>query len=427
MAEFDIRVTVVKRADRRFLTMRYEDPVTGEPVTRMPDPEEPVCALAFKLVADPNEDLLFARVYSGRVRPGTKLFNPRVRRMERIARVLRMHADNRIALDEAGPGEIIALTGCKMSVTGDTLCDHDEAIVLEPPTFPEPVITQVVEPKATGDRDKLRAALDRLAFEDPSFHVTEDDETGQSLIAGMGELHLEVKEHRLAEEFHLEVKIGQPRVAYREAPVSIGRGTARVDRVLGGTKVFGAVELEVRPLAAEDGSLPSSPPVSWAEVCPVPDKLRPAIEEALMLEAQVGPLFGYVLTRAAVHVVGGESHPDRDSELGFRQAASLALRQALADAQIVLLEPVMAFEIEAPAEFMSGIIGELNSKKADIADLTVDGGMRRVAGRVPLFRMFGYASTLRSLSQGRASFALTPAGFRRVDEAELEPRGLVWR
>jgi elongation factor G len=401
------------------------NPKTHGPESRPPDPEGPLCALAFKLEADPNEDLLFARIYSGCIRPGMKVFNPRVRRMERIARVLRMHADARTAVPEAGPGEIVALTGCKLSVTGDTLCEHDEAIVLEPLTFPDPVITQVVEPKATGDRDRLRAALERLVFEDPSLHVTEDEETGQWLIAGMGELHLEIKEHRLAEEFRLDVKIGQPRVAYREAPIGPGRGSARVDRVLGGTKVFGAVDVEVRPL--DPTSAPAATPITWAEDCAVPEKLRPAVAEALALESQVGPRFGYPLTELAVHVSGGESHPDRDSEVGFTQAATLALRQALAEAEIALLEPVMAFEIEAPAEFMSGIIGELNAKKADIADLTVDGSVRRVEGTVPLFRMFGYASTLRSLSQGRASFSLTPAGFRRVEEGELEARGLVWR
>jgi elongation factor G len=401
--------------------VRGFDPSTQAPVERAPDPAGPVCALAFKWVADPNEDLLYARVYAGRVRPGDKLFNPRVRRMERIARVLRMHANTRHALAEAGPGEIVALTGCKLTATGDTLCEHDAPIVLERLAFPDPVISQVVEPRSSADRDRLRQALERLSFEDPSFHVREDEETGQWLVQGMGELHLEIKEHRLQREFGLEVKIGAPRVAYREAPLGSGRGAGRVDRVLGGTRIFGAVEVEVR--SRPDGS---PQPIHWSEECPIPDRLRPAVESALEVESRVGPRFGFPLTALEVEVVGGETHPERDSEIGFTQAASAALREAVSKAGVALLEPVMAFEIEAPAEYMSGILGELNSKHADIREVSADGTSRRVAGSVPLFHMFGYATTLRSLSQGRASFSLAPAGFRPVPEGELGARGLVW-
>jgi len=404
-----------------------QNPETGETITRSPDAAGPVCALAFKLLADPNEDLTFVRIYSGSIKPGQKLFNPRVKRMERVARVLQMHADTRIALDEAGPGEIVALTGLKLTVTGDTLTEHDEPVVLESLEFPETVITRVVEPRATGDRDKLRVALDRLAFEDPSFRVREDQETGQWLIAGMGELHLEIKEHRLADDFHLEVRVGRPRVAYREAPVSSGHGSATVDRVLGGTRIFGSVELEVHPRQTGDDPAAVAAEVVWAAGCLVPEKFRAEVEEALTLEAQMGPRFGFPMSGVRVVVIGGESHPDRDSELGFSQAASMALRQAFQGASIALLEPVMFFSIEAPGDFISGIIAELNSKKATIADITVDGILRRVEGQVPLFHMFGYASALRSLSQGRASFSLSPAGFRSVPEDELEGRGLVWK
>ncbi len=397
------------------------DPNTHAPFRRACDPEGPFSALAFKWAADPNEDLLYVRIYSGRVRPGDKLFNPRVKRMERVARVLRMHANTRNALTEAGPGEIVALTGCKFTTTGDTLCDHDAPIVLERLVFPDPVVSQVVEPRNSSDRDRLRSSLERLAFEDPSFHVREDEETGQWLVQGMGELHLEVKQHRLQREFGLEVQIGEPRVAYREAPIGEGRGMARVDRVLGGTKVFGAVEVEVR--SAPEGPISE---IRWREGCPIPPRFRPGVAEALSIEARVGPRFGFPLTSLEIEVVGGESHPDRDSEIGFAQAASAALRTAVSEAGVALLEPVMSFEIEAPAEFMSGIIGELNSKHADIQEVSADGALRRVSGTVPLFHMFGHATTLRSLSQGRASFSLSPAGFRRVTEGELESRGLVW-
>jgi elongation factor G len=399
---------------------------TGEELTRAPEPAGPFAALAFKLVADPNEDLLFARVYSGTVRPGQKVFNPRVRRMERIARVLRMHADQRHALPAAGPVEIVALTGCKFSVTGDTLCEHDQPILLEPPSFPEPVITRVVEPRSNADRERLRIALERLSFEDPTFHQREDEETGQWLISGMGELHLEIKEHRLQQDFRLEIQVGQPRVAYREAVVSASRGDGRIDRVIGGQRIFGALALELQPPEAADGAAGRGSRIDWREGCLVPEKFRKAIEESLRLESEVGPRFGFPLSGLTIEVVGGETRPEIDAEPGFVQAASQALRAALAGAEVALLEPVMAFEIGSPAEFMSGIVGDLNAKKAEITDLTADGDWRRVEGRVPLFHVFGYATTLRSLSRGRASFSLFPAGFARVPEEELLARGLTW-
>ncbi|MEW6072441.1 MAG: elongation factor G [Planctomycetota bacterium] len=398
---------------------------TGAPLVRPPDPAGPRCLLAFKLVADPSEDLLFARIYSGTITPASRLYNPRVRRMERVARVLRMHADLRTPLPAAGPGEIVALTGCKFTVTGDTLCEHEEPLHLERPLFPDPVITQVVEPAASGDRDRLRLALERLSFEDPTFHVTEDEETGQWLIAGMGELHLEIKEHRLRDDFHLAVHVGRPRVAYREAPLGPGEGSGRVDRTLGGTRIFGAVSLRVQPLATSSPGPPAAL-VRWDPACPVPERFRAAVAEALVLEAQAGPIFGFPLSGLAIVVTGGETSPERDAEMAFVQAASQALRAALQAAKIALLEPLMAFEITAPAEFMGGILGELNARRADIADLTAGEGTRKVVGLVPLFPMFGYASTLRSLSQGRATFSLTPAGFRSVAPEDLAARGLTW-
>ncbi len=400
---------------------------TGAPLLRPPDPHGPACALGFKLVADANEDLLFVRVYSGCLRPGMKLYNPRVKRMERIARVLRMHAEQKTALAQALPGEIVALTGCKLSVTGDTLCEHEEPILLERPIFPEPVLTRVIEPRSSADRDKLCAALERLAFEDPTFTVRLDEETGQWLVAGMGELHLEIKEHRLAQDFHLAVSAGQPRVAYREALLGPARGAGRVDRVLGGVHVFGALELELGPAAARPGQESGQGArVEWDEGCPVPLAFRAAVGEALRLEADVGPRFGFPLGGVHVRLTGGESRPELDSEPGFVQAASQALRAALNAAEVAVLEPLMDFEIGAPPEAMSAILADLNAKKAEIRELSADGEWRTVTGCVPLFHVFGYATTLRSLSQGRASFALTPAGFRRVPEGELGARGLAW-
>jgi len=406
------------------------DPATDEKVARPPDEDGPLCALAFKLVADVHEDLTFARIYSGVMETGKKVWNPRVRRMERLSRILRMHADHREAIDRALPGDIVALTGCKLTATGDTLCDRDGEVVLEALTFPEPVITMVVEPASSADRDKLRAALERLSFEDPSFTVREDEETGQWLIAGMGELHLEIKQHRLEREYRLKVKVGKPRVAYREAALSGGEGSGRVDRPLGGKAAFGAVDVELLSTAggamAEEAS--SAPPtLTWDPGCKIPDELRAAVAETLLSGAEVGPRFGFPLVGARLVVKGGESRPETDSEIAFRQAAVQALREAMQAAKVALLEPVMRFEVDAPDEFMSGIIADLNANQADITDVRQDGAIRTVAGTVPLIRMFGYTTTLRSLSQGRASLTMETAGFRPVPEAELEARGLVWR
>jgi len=383
--------------------------------------DAPTCALAFKQAADAHEDLTFVRVYSGTLLPGARLLNPRTERVERVARVLQMHADERLALERAGPGAIVALTGLKEVATGDTLCEREQAVALEGLEFPEPVMTVVVEPVATSDRDRLRAALFRLAAEDPTLHVREDEETGQWLLAGMGELHLEVARHRLDQAFRVEVKVGTPRVAYRESVKGTGRGHGRVERVLAGKEVFGELEVELLP-ADELGA----PAVEWEPSVAVPAAFRPAATEALRLGAMVGPRFGFPLVGARIRVVGGGSVPSKDSEQGFTQAAAQALRQAMADAEIELQEPVMAFEIEAPAEFMSGIIADLNGRRADIADVRVDADLRKVVGVVPLAQMFGYSTTVRSLSQGRAGVAMSPAGFRPVPASELEARGLVW-
>ncbi|MEQ1890930.1 MAG: elongation factor G [Planctomycetota bacterium] len=398
---------------------------SGATVELHPQPAAPPCALAFKLVADASEDLLFVRVYAGTLEPGMKLFNPRTRRMERVARILRMHADQKTALERALPGEIVALTGAKSTVTGDTLCTHDLPLLLERPIFPEPVLTRVVEPTSLAERDKLRAALERLVFEDPTFRMREDEETGQWLIAGMGELHLEIKEHRLRDDFNVAVRVGQPRVAYREALLTRARGSACIDRVLGGTHLFAGLTLELTPPGDEAGA-PGRVTVAWQEGAQVPAAVRPAVVEALTLGAQVGPRFGFPLAGLAVAVVAAEVRTELVSEAAFAQAAGQALRAALAEAQVALLEPLMEFEIGAPADAMSAVIGDLNARSAEVRDLTVEGDWRVVVGSVPLFRVFGYASVVRSLSQGRASFGLSPAGFRRVPEGELAARGLVW-
>jgi len=401
--------------------VKGRDPEIGDSIERACSVDVPFAALAFKLQALPHGDLTFARIYSGSIEPGASVWNPRTRKFERVARILRMHAQAGEAVARASAGEIVALTGLKSTATGDTLCAKDAPIVLERLEVPEPVLSLVIEPTSSGDRDKLRAALQRLEHEDPTFHLREDPETGQWLVSGMGELHLEVARHRLASEFRVQAKTGAPRVAYREALLSSARGAARVERQIGGKDVFGAVELALEV----DESLDRAR-ITWAEGCAVPRPFQRAIADSLALEAQTGPRFGHPLVHVAIQIVGGDSDPRRDTEMAFVQAASQALRQALQEARVGLFEPLMAFEIQCPADFSSGIIADLNSRKASVEDVQSDGPYRTVLGTVPLSRMFGYSTAVRSLSQGRASFSMTPAGLRPIPEDELAARGLVW-
>ncbi len=397
------------------------DPENGERLIRGPRDNDPLAALCFKLQAQAHGELCFVRIYSGRIRPGDSLWNPRVRRFEKVARVMRMHANAGEALAEAGAGDIVALTGCKSSATGDTLCTRDAPIVLERLEFPEPVIALVIEPAQSGDRDKLRAALARLEHEDPTFHVKEDGETGQWIISGMGELHLEVAQHRLQTDFHVQARVGTPRVAYREAPTQTARGRGEVERTLGGKEIYGCVEIELRPTGE---SHPAA--LEWAPEVAIPETYRRAIAETLRLDAQVGPRFGYPLARIALRVVGGRSDPRKDAEMAFTQAANQALREALEASAVQLLEPLMAFEIQTPAEFSSGIIADLNARRATLTDVGSEGAIRTLYGTVALSKMFGYSTAVRSLSQGRAGFSMSPAGHREVPEEELAARGLVW-
>ncbi len=405
--------------------VRGREPRSGALVERATDPAAPLCALAFKVHAEAHGDLHFVRVYSGILKPGAHLSNPRTGRHERPGRLLRIHADQRTQVESAGPGEIVAVTGLKHVTTGDTLCDEHAPIVLETLVAPEAVISMVLEPRSTLDRDKLRLALERLEREDPTFHQKEDESSGQWLVSGMGELHLEVMLHRLQREHHVEASMGRPRVNYRETP-RIGappaRGSGRVERALNGHNVFGAVELELS--AAAEGA--AGVQVEWAPGAQVPQALRAAVAQALSDSAQVGPRFGFPMVGARIVVTGGESRPKEDSEAGFVHAAAIALREASEAAEIDLLEPLMSFEIEGPSEFSSGILADLNARRAEVTGVESAGPLRIVRGTVALSAMFGYATAVRSLSQGRASFSMLPAGFRTVPEGELVARGLVW-
>ena len=401
------------------------DPRTRARVERGPEAAAPLVALAFKQQSDAHGELHFLRIYAGKLHAGAHVWNPRSRADERIGRLLRVHADAHTALEEAGPGDIVAVTGLHHTSTGDTLCEASAPIVLESLDVPEPVIAMVLEPRSTLDRDKLRVALGRLSREDPTFHQREDESSGQWLLEGMGELHLEVALHRLQREHGIEASMGRPRVTYREAPVAGAqptRGAGRVERLHAGHAVFGAVELELGP-AETPGEGPVS--VEWAPGVAVPAAFRAAVTEALLSSSQSGPRLGYPLVGARLRVVGGESRPGEDAESAFVQAALMALRAAAEALEIDLLEPRMAFEVETPAEFSSGILADLNSRRAEVESVESAGALRVVRGKVALARMFGYSTAVRSLSQGRASFSMLPAGFCPVPGSELQERGLA--
>ncbi len=396
------------------------DPAGGPDKLRPAEPQAPLSLLAFKIQADRHGDLTFARIYSGTLAAGAKVFNTRARKQERIGRIMRMHADSGEALEQAGPGEIVALMGLKFTGTGDTLCDRHDPVLLESLSFPEPVISMVVEPASAAERDKLRQALERLEHEDPSLRVREDDDTGQWLVEGMGELHLEVVQHRLLADFSVKPRLGKPSVAYREAVIRGGGGAARVERTLGGKDVFGDVALELLP-DREAGT----PGIIWDDDQAVPREMAPAVEEAIAMEVMGGPRFGFPLVHGQVRITGGASG-ERDDPVGFAQAATQALRAAMGKAEIAVLEPMMSFEIQAPEEFVSGIIADLNARGAALGEVHSQEGTGFVRGRVPLSRMFGYSTAVRSLSQGRASFSMEPAGFGPLTEQELVTRGLAW-
>jgi len=403
------------------------DPADGAQRERAPSSDAPLCALLFKLQADAHGELCFVRIYSGVLEAGQVVLNARTGKRERAGRLVRMHADARTPIESAEAGDIVAVLGLHDVSTGDTLCALDAPIALESTQFPEPVIAMVVEPRSTLDRDKLRSALMRLSREDPTFRQREDEATGQWAVSGMGELHLQVIVERLTSEFGVDAAMGTPRVAYREALAPGGAAVAKqvqIERVVGGKEIFGSAQLE---LSAAVGEAPSvEPQIVWDPSCATPAAFRPAVEQALRESATIGPRFGFPFVGARIRLFGGESRPRSDAEIAYVQAAAAALRDASAEAEIELLEPVMQIEVQMPAEFASGVIADLNSRRAELESVEATGLLRRVRGLAPLHRMFGYSTAVRSLTQGRASFSMVPAGHRVVPEAELAARGLVW-
>lgn len=396
------------------------NPATGKEESRVADEAEPLAALVFKIVSDPYVGrLAYFRVYSGHLDSGTAVLNSTRDRKERIGRLLRMYANHREEVERIPAGDIGAILGLKRSFTGETLCDRRHPIVLESIKFPEPVISVAIEPRTQADQDKMADALDRLAEEDPTFQVRVDENTGQTLISGMGELHLEVLVDRMLREFKVSANVGKPQVAYRETITQPARAEGRFIRQTGGRGQYGHVWLEIEPLEKGKGFEFEDRTVGGV----IPKDFAPAVEQGVMEAMESGVLAGYPLVDLKVALVGGSYHDEDSSEMAFKIAGSMALRDGVQKAGPVLLEPVMSVEVVVPEEFTGDVIGNLNARGAQIESMELRAdGVQAVRAHVPLAEMFGYATDLRSMTQGRGIFTME---FDHYDEVSPEVAGRI--
>lgn len=391
------------------------NPETGAEETRKADSyDTPLCALAFKVAVDPYVGkLTYFRIYSGRIKIGSYIMNSARGKKERITKILRMHANHREELEEAQAGDIVAGVGMKDTVTGDTLCTEKSMILLESMIFPEPVIDVAIEPKTKADQDKIGDSLRRLAEEDPTFRTRIDEETGQTIISGMGELHLEIIIDRLLREFKVNANVGKPRVSYKETIKENARAEAIFDRQTGGRGQFGHVILEISPLTEGSGKKFNN--LTRPEI--IPQEFVSAVKTGVYEALQAGILAGYNVDDINIDLIGGSYHEVDSTEQAFKIAASMALKEALEKAQPVLLEPIMDIEIISPDEYVGDVISDLNARRGKVLGFEENKDSRIIKGTVPLAETFGYATALRSASQGRATFTMKIKNFAEVPES----------
>jgi len=381
--------------------VRGTNPKSGEEVEREALAEAPLAALVFKVVSDQHVGrLVYVRVYSGTLKTGSMIYNPVRRERGRVGRLLRIHADRREEIDEAGPGEIVGAIGLKNVFTGHTLCSEGKQIILESIAFPDPVLSVAVEPRTRADQEKMDSALVRLSDEDPTLRVTTDDESGQMMLAGMGELHLDVIVERLRREFGAEVTMGAPRVAYRETIKGVAEAQGRFVRQTGGHGQYGDVTLRLEALERGQGVQFESE-VSGATL---PREYVSAVEKGFREAAQTGFVAGYPMLDLKAVLIDGSYHEVDSSEMAFRIAASMAFKAAAQKAGAILLEPVMRMEIVTPAEFLGDVLADLNARRSSILSMEGEGGTQVIRAYVPLAETFRYATDLRSRTTGRASF-----------------------
>ncbi len=382
-----------------------------------PNDGEQVTALAFKLMTDPYVGkLVFIRIYSGTLKKGSSQYNPRTGRMERISRLMVMKADSREDIDTAYSGDICAIIGAKDVITGDTLCDKKNELRLEPPTFPEPVISMSIEPNSKGEQEKLSIALKRLSEEDPTFVVSTNHETGQTIIAGMGELHLEIIRDRLFREFKVEADAGKPQIAYRETVTKVAQGEGKFIRQSGGRGQYGHAVIKMEPNEKGKGVEVISEIVGGV----IPKEyIKPTIM-GINEAANNGTIAGYPVIDWVVRIVDGSFHEVDSSEMAFKMAGIFAFKEAMKVAKPILLEPIMKVEVTTPEEYQGDIMGDLNRRRGKIQGIESKNNLNIISVHVPLETMFGYSTDMRSLSKGRASFAMEPSHFEQVPASLLK-------
>jgi len=388
-----------------------QDPDTAAPIEVSADDNGKFCSLAFKLWSDPFVGkLVFFRVYSGKLSKGDTVYNPRTNKRERISRLIQIQADKRQDIDTCYSGDIAAIVGIKNITTGDTLCDEDHPILLEPPTFPDPVISMAIEPKTKIDQEKMSVALQRLAEEDPTFRVFTNVDTGQTIIAGMGELHLEIIRDRMFREFKVDANAGKPQIAYRETITAPAMGEGKLIKQSGGRGQYGHVVVNIRPaergkgLTIENKVVGGAIPKEYIAPC------KKGIEEAV-LNGVVG---GYPVIDVEVDIIDGSYHDVDSNELAFKMAAIFAMKDGFKKAKPIMLEPIMKVENSTPEEFQGDIMGDLNRRRGRIISIEHKHGLSIVNAEVPLAEMFGYSTAIRSLSKGRSSYSMEPSHFEQV-------------
>ncbi|MBT9173073.1 MAG: Elongation factor G [Syntrophomonadaceae bacterium] len=390
---------------------------TGEEITRSADDSEPFSALAFKIMSDPYVGkLTYFRVYSGSLPSGSYVYNSSKAKRERVGRILRMHANHREEVREVATGDIVAAVGLKDTATGDTLCGETQQIILENIIFPEPVIDVAIEPKTKADQEKMSLSLGKLSEEDPTFRTRTDQETGQTIISGMGELHLEIIVDRLLREFKVGANVGKPQVAYKETVRAATRSEGRFVRQSGGRGQYGHVWLAIMPLDPGQGYVFENKIVGGV----IPKEYISAIDTGVKEALNNGVLAGYPVVDVKVAVVDGSYHEVDSSEMAFKVAASMAFKNGAAKAGPVLLEPVMKVEVTVPEEYMGDVIGDLSSRRGRIEGMELHGGGQVIRAKVPLSAMFGYATELRSRSQGRGTYSMEFSHYEEVPKTLAE-------
>jgi len=407
------------------------DPKDNEvEIVRKLTPEEPFCGLAFKIVNDQHGDLTYVRVYSGKLAKGTRVLNTNRNKRENVSRMFQMHSAERNPIEVAEAGDIIACIGIKEAITGDTLCDPDHPIILEKTTFPEPVISMSIEPKTAADKQKLGEALTTLKREDPTFHANYDEETGQTIIAGMGELHLEILRNKLTRDMKVDVLVGKPKVAYKETIAGSAMGIrGKHVKQSGGRGQFGDCTINLEPFDGIDHTTgkpmdaETLKDLKWQDGIAfenkvfggaIPKEYIPSVEYGCRMAAKTGVLASYPLINAKVTLTDGSYHAVDSSQVAFELAGQLAFREAVSKAKPTILEPIMRVVVTTPEEFVGNVVGDLNRRRGMIHSSDQRGNTRIVEAEVPLSEMFGYTTELRSMSQGRASSVMEPLKYAPV-------------